>query len=71
MEIARVIEISAKSSQSFDDAVRKGVERANKTLRGVKGAWVKEMSVDVEDGQVVTYQVNLKVTFLMEDPDEN
>ena len=67
MSIARVTEISATSSKSFDDAVAKGVERASDTLRNVVSAWVKEQSVKVENGKVAHYQVNLMVTFLLED----
>jgi dodecin len=65
--VARVTEISSRSEQSFEDAMRVGLERANRTLRGVKGAWVKEQHVDVEDGRVVAYQVNLLVTFVLDD----
>ncbi|MCK8463852.1 dodecin family protein [Aliiroseovarius sp. S1339] len=67
MSIARVTEISATSPKSFDDAVAKGVERASETLRNVASAWVKEQSVKVENGKVAHYQVNLMVTFLLED----
>ncbi|MCI2393068.1 dodecin family protein [Aliiroseovarius sediminis] len=67
MTIARVTEISATSPDSFDDAVAKGVERAADTLRNVVSAWVKEQSVKVENGKVAHYQVNLMVTFLLED----
>jgi hypothetical protein len=66
--VARVIEISARSDQSFEDAIRQGVSRASQTLRNVQGAWVKEQEVGVENGQITSYQVVLKVTFLMEDP---
>lgn len=65
-EVARVTEISSRSSKSFEDAVTKGVKRASKTLRNVSSAWVKEQSVQVEDGVVVGYQVNLLVTFVLE-----
>lgn len=66
MSVARVIEISATSSQSFDDAVRQGIERANETLRHVEGAWVKEQNVMIEDGKITNYKVNLQVTFLLD-----
>ena len=65
--VARVTEISARSEQSFEDAMRTGIERANRTLRNVKGAWVKEQHVDIEDGRVVGYQVNLLITFVLDD----
>lgn len=67
MSVARVTEISATSTKSFDDAVEVGVKRASKTLRNVVSAWVKEQSVKVADGKVSHYQVNLMVTFLLED----
>ena len=67
MAVARVTEISSTSSKSFDDAVQKGVARAAKTLRNVRGAWVKEQRVDVKDGKIAEYQVNLMVTFVLDD----
>jgi dodecin len=67
MSVARVIEISATSSQSFDDAVRQGIERANETLRHVEGAWVKEQNVMIEDGKITNFKVNLQVTFLLDE----
>ena len=65
--VARVTEISSRSDHSFEEAVRVGLERASKTLRGVKSAWIKEQRVDVEDGRIVGYQVNLLVTFVLDD----
>ncbi|MCC6801814.1 MAG: dodecin domain-containing protein [Anaerolineae bacterium] len=67
MSVARVIEISATSNQSFDDALRQGITRANKTLRNVKSAWVKEQRVNVENGSITSYQVNIMVTFVLDD----
>jgi dodecin len=64
--VARVTEISAKSDTSFEDAVRIGLERANASLRGVKSAWIKEQSVEVTDGQVSAYLVNMLVTFVLD-----
>jgi flavin-binding protein dodecin len=64
--VARVTEISARSDTSFDDAVKVGLDRANSTLRNVTSAWVKEMSIDVQNGAVVAYRVNLLVTFILE-----
>ena len=64
--VARVTEISAKSDSSFEDAVRIGLERANSSLRGVKSAWIKEQSVEVTDGKVSAYLVNMLVTFVLE-----
>jgi hypothetical protein len=67
MAVARVTEISSTSPKGFDDAIALGIERATKTLRNVKSAWVKEQRVDIEDGRVTEYQVNLLVTFVLDD----
>lgn len=67
MSVARVTEISATSSESFEDAVSKGVLRASETLRHVRSAWVKEQQVRVEDSKITEFQVNLMVTFVLED----
>lgn len=67
MAVARITEISATSTKSFEDAVRIGVDRANKTLRNVKGAWVKDQKVSVEKGKIVEYRVFLKVSFVLDD----
>ena len=67
MSVARVTEISSTSSKSFEDALNTGIDRANKTLRNVKGAWVKEQQVDVSNGKVSQYRVNLLVTFVLDD----
>ena len=64
--VARVTEISAKSDTSFEDAVKIGLERANSSLRGVTSAWVKEQSVEVTDGTISGYRVNMLVTFVLE-----
>ena len=66
MAVARVTEISATSPQSFEDAIRQGLERATKTLRGVTAAWIKDQRVKLENGQVTEYQVNMEVTFVLE-----
>lgn len=66
MSVARVTEISSTSTQSFEDAVREGVERASATLRGVSGAWVKEQKVMIDNGTITGYQVHLMVTFVLE-----
>ena len=65
--VARVTEISAASPESFDDAVKIGIERATRTLKNVEGAWVKEMKVVVTGGQVTEYRVSLQVTFILDD----
>jgi flavin-binding protein dodecin len=67
MSVARVTEITASSKVSFQDALEKGIERANKTLKNVKGVWVQEQKVEVEDGRIVAYRVNMKVTFVLTD----
>ncbi len=67
MSVARVTEISSTSNVSFEDAMKAGIDRANKTLRNVKGAWVKEQQVDVEDGKISSYRVNMLVTFVLDD----
>jgi flavin-binding protein dodecin len=65
-DVARVTEISARSPEGFDEAIKVGVARATETLRNVTSAWVKEQQVKIENGQVVEYQVNLLVTFVLE-----
>jgi flavin-binding protein dodecin len=67
MSVAKVTELSCSSTESFEDAIRQGVERANKTLRGVKGAWVKEQRVSVGSGGALEFQANILVTFVLED----
>jgi flavin-binding protein dodecin len=65
--VARVTTITARSTTSFDDAIREGISRANQTLRNVSGAWVKEQKVDIEGGNVSAWQVTLEVTFVLDD----
>ena len=65
--VARVIELSATSQTGFEEAINEGISRATKTLRGVEGAWVKDMNVLIENGNITGYKVNLAVTFVMED----
>ncbi len=65
--VARVTELSASSDTSFDDAINVGVQRAAATLRNVTSAWVKEQSVRVDNGQIVGYQVNMLVTFILDE----
>lgn len=66
MSIAKVIEICSESSKSFEDAIEAGIRQAHKTLKNVRGAWVKEQKVDVKDGKIVAYRVHLKLTFVLE-----
>ncbi len=67
MSVAKVTEIIASSSKSFDDAVEKGIEKASKTLKGITGAWVADQKVTVKDGKVDEYRVAMKVTFVLHD----
>ena len=67
MSVAKVTEIISSSSKGFDDAVASGVARADKTLKNITSAWVKDQSVVVEKGKVVEYRVVLKVTFILKD----
>lgn len=67
MPVAKVTELSCTSNESFDDAVRQGLERAQKTLRQVRSAWVKEMRVNVGRDGRLEYQANILVTFVLED----
>jgi dodecin len=67
MSVARIVEISSTSTKSFEDAISEGIARASKTLRGVKSAWVKEHEVRVQNGKIVSYQVNMLVTFVLEE----
>ena len=67
MSVAKVTELSATSNKSFEDAINQGLKRAQKTLRNVKGAWVKELQVNVGKAGALEYQVNLRVTFILDD----
>ena len=68
-EVARVTEITARSSESFEDAIQTGIQRATSTLRHVSGAWVKEQKLAIEEGQIKSYQVDMLVTFVLDDDD--
>lgn len=65
--VARVTTITSRSETSFEDAIRSGLARAQATLRGVSGAWVKDQIVNVTDGEITSWQVALEVTFVLED----
>lgn len=67
MSVAKVVEITAESTESFDDAMKKGIERTASTISNIRGAWIKDQQVAVQDGQVVSYRVNMKVTFVVGD----
>jgi flavin-binding protein dodecin len=65
--VAKVSEISARSDKSFDDAINLGLARAHNTLRNLRSAWIKEQRLDLKDGKVTGYQVNMMVTFIIDD----
>jgi dodecin len=67
MSVAKVIELSATSTTSFEDAIQQGISRATKTLKNVQGAWIKEQQVNIKDGKVDSYRVNMMVTFILGD----
>jgi len=67
MSVARVTEIISGSKKSFQDAIDKGIDRANKTLKNVEGAWVKQQKVIVKNGKISEYRIDLKVTFILID----
>ena len=69
MSIARITEISSTSKKSFEDAIQSGITRATQTLRNVRSAWVKEQQIRIENGKIAEYQVNLMITFILEDGD--
>ena len=66
MSVAKVVEVSASSPTSFEAAVKNGIDKAGESLRGIKGAWVSEEKVDVEDGKIVAYRVTLRISFVLE-----
>ena len=70
MSVAKVIEISSTSQQSFEDAIKRGVQRASSSLRGVQSAWVKEQTVMIDNGKINGYRVNMMVTFILNDADD-
>ena len=70
MSIARITEISSTSEKSFEDAILSGVTRATQTLRNVRSAWVKEQQIRIDDGKIAEYQVNLMITFILDEGDQ-
>lgn len=64
--VAKVIEITAESPESFEDAIRRAIRKANETVHGMKGAWVNQQQVTIRDGEVVGFRVDLKVTFVLD-----
>jgi flavin-binding protein dodecin len=69
MSVAKVIELNATSTKSFEDAIQQGVTRAAKTLKNIEGAWIKEQQVVIKNGKVSGYRVNMLVTFVLGDSD--
>ena len=67
MSVARITEISSTSSKGFEDAIAQGIQRASSTLRNVRSAWVKEQRIEVSNGRITAYQVNLMITFTLDD----
>ena len=65
MSVARVTEITSSSEKSFEDAIEKGIKRANDTLENIEGAWVQDLKVTCKDGKVDEYRVNMKLTFVL------
>jgi len=65
MSVAKVTEITATSKKSFEDAIQLGINRANKTLKNLTGAWIKSQKIDITNGKITDYRVNLKVTFIL------
>lgn len=66
MSVAKIIELSCESPKSFEDALQSGLARASKTVHNIKGAWVKEQKVEIENGKIMMYRVYLKVTFVLD-----
>lgn len=67
MTVAKISEISATSTVSFEDAIKQGLVRANKTIRNMRSAWIKEQQVRLDKGAIVEYQVNMLITFVLDD----
>ncbi len=67
MSVAKVIEVSATSKTSFEDAINQGIARACDTIANVRGAWIKEQKVSVENGRISGYRVNMQVTFVLDE----
>ena len=66
MSLAKIIELSAESPKSFEDAIQNGITMASKTVHNIKSAWVKEQHVVIDNGKVALYRVDMKVTFVMD-----
>jgi flavin-binding protein dodecin len=71
MSVAKVIELSATSERSFEDAIQQGVARASQSLHGIRSAWIKEQRCNIENGRITGYQVNIQVTFVLDDGEDD
>jgi len=67
MSIAKVTEISASSTSSFEDAIREGIDRASETLHNIRKAWINEQSVVIRDDKIAEWHVNMRITFVLDD----
>jgi flavin-binding protein dodecin len=67
MSVAKVSEISSTSTKSFEDAIQQGLSRAGKTIRNIRSAWIKEQQVRLEGGRIIEYQVNMMLTFVLDE----
>ena len=67
MSVAKIIEVSAASPNSFEDAIKEGISKAGESLQNIRGAWVSEQKVRVEGGEITEYRVDLKISFLLRD----
>ena len=67
VSVAKVIEITSNSDVSFEEAIREGIARAGKTVKNIRGAWIKNQSLRIEDGKIKSYRVDLKVTFVLDE----
>jgi flavin-binding protein dodecin len=66
MSVAKIIEVSSTSDKSFEDAIQTGIARASKTVKNIRGAWIKEQKIDVEKGKIVRYRVFMRLTFVLD-----
>ena len=71
MSVAKNIEITSTSPSSFEDAIEKGIARTTKTMKNVRGAWIKDQKINIDNGKATEYQVSMIVTFVLEDSDED
>jgi hypothetical protein len=67
MTVAKVSEITSTSDKGFDEAIRRGIQRASKTLKNITGAWVADQEVEIKAGKITNYRVRLRVTFVLEE----